>query len=94
MKKTIFILVIAFFAHLSVMSQNDGSPPQLSTNKADHGVRFSIELGLNMSKLTGDITNEKYSLQYNAGLCTHPDNKEPLCKDRTAIYSQGCKRKG
>lgn len=48
MKKTIFILVIAFFAHLSVMSQNDGSPPQLSTNKADHGVRFSIELGLNM----------------------------------------------
>lgn len=95
MKKTIFILVIAFFAHLSVMSQNDGSPPQLSTNKADHGVRFSLELGLNMSKLTGDITNEKYSLQYNAGAYVHiPIIRSLYVKTGLQYTAKGVKGKG
>lgn len=93
--KKILLFAVIVLCSLTASAQTGGASPFFSTEKAGQGVNFGIELGVNMSKLTGDIDNVKSRVGFNAGVAVNiPLVKSLYVKTGLQYTEKGVKGKG
>lgn len=93
--KKIYLLIIVVFSSFASFAQDKGSSSLFSTSKADQGIKFGLEVGLNYSKLTGDVDDAKSRLGFNAGVSMNiPFMKSLYLKTGLQYTEKGVKEKG